>query len=802
MSRWIRVTAFWIALAAAPAPAQEPPRRGIVVDQTGLPLPGVTITVRDGDAPVATMTTAADGSFEAPAGRATSMTASLDGFETVTVAVAPVVRIVLPLAHVTDTTTVVAQPFALESESPTTGRLGTLLTAETVGRMPSSRLKAKESLPLLPSVVRGNDGLLRVGGARPYETPLLVDGFNVSDPATGISNINLPYEVVRGAEALRDPMAVTFGGLVGGVLQLETQAGGDRFKAGVQGFIPRPRFQNPGFGRLEGIFPRAFAGGSAANGRVRYLGSVEYDYEHIPVPDVTQGAGPDVLEQSATMFGRLDVAVSARHALTLEGIAFPASTESVGLSPRRDEPATTDSRSVDVFAGVTDRLGVGSASSLTFKFGVLSHQRTLMPNGAGAAYLSPEGWRGNWFASVDHRAVRYTAAANWAHTIDRWHGTHAVEVGGSVALRRLTGSVSETPVIVEDAAGRLTRRIEFDAAGAIDVGDRPTSAWARDVWQPHQRVQLDAGLRIDGNTAADAIVPSARAGVRYQLDRAGLTMLKAGVGRFVGALPLAVEAFAAYPRRLDRSFDPVTGIAMRSVSLTPSVDQLRLPRATTASVQVERQLAPSLDIQVGATIRRSDRLATLRVPDASGFLMVQSAGAAEYRELQVSGRRTWKDNQQLFVSYVRSSARGELNDFLSVFQALDAPILRPGGMARTTTDARNRWIAWGTFNLPRRSVVSPVVEIRSGFPYSAFDHRYSYEGAPNSREYPAFAALDLIAYKTFTVKKRSADLGVQLFNATNHFNPRDVYPVVGTLRYGEFANSVGTIVRGFMLVKW
>jgi hypothetical protein len=36
-------------------------------------------------------------------------------------------------------------------------------------------------------------------------------------------------------------------------------------------------------------------------------------------------------------------------------------------------------------------------------------------------------------------------------------------------------------------------------------------------------------------------------------------------------------------------------------------------------------------------------------------------------------------------------------------------------MARTTTDARHRWIAWGTFNLPRRSVISPVLEIRSDF---------------------------------------------------------------------------------------
>ena len=55
---------------------------------------------------------------------------------------------------------------------------------------------------------------------------------------------------------------------------------------------------------------------------------------------------------------------------------------------------------------------------------------------------------------------------------------------------------------------------------------------------------------------------------------------------------------------------------------------------------------------------------------------------------------------------------------------------------------------------------------------------------------------------TVTVRDRMADVGVQLFNATNHFNPRDVYPVAGARNHGRFTNSVGLIVRGFMTIKW
>jgi len=95
-----------------------------------------------------------------------------------------------------------------------------------------------------------------------------------------------------------------------------------------------------------------------------------------------------------------------------------------------------------------------------------------------------------------------------------------------------------------------------------------------------------------------------------------------------------------------------------------------------------------------------------------------------------------------------------------------------------------------------------VMEWQSGFPYSVVDASYLYIGEPHGERYPAFMAVDLIAYKTITYRERSADLGIQLFNLTNHFNPREVYPVKGAYKFGSFTNSVGPILRGFMMIKW
>jgi hypothetical protein len=253
---------------------------------------------------------------------------------------------------------------------------------------------------------------------------------------------------------------------------------------------------------------------------------------------------------------------------------------------------------------------------------------------------------------------------------------------------------------------------------------------------------------------------------------------------------------------MDRWFEPHSGQVVRGTMLRPTVGTLRLPRAVAAVVSVERQLGRGLDAQVGFTHRRSYNLATFHVPTDSGILSVDSDGHGSYDEFQVSARKTWVNDQQLFVSYVRSAADGELNEFSSVFQGRDSPLVQPGGLTRLSTDARNRVLAWGTFNLPSRIVVSPVAEWHSGFLYSAVDERYLYAGAPNSRSFPAFVSTDLVAYKTITVKKRSADLGIQIFNVTNRRNPRDVHPVLGTPRMGQFINSVGPILRGYMLLKW
>jgi hypothetical protein len=786
------------AFAVVPILAQT---RGVVVDQTGLPLPGAHIELRRGDQVIATLDTGQDGAFALPATEPTDVIdVSLDGFETAHVAPADAQRVVLALAKATATTEVVAS--VLTSAGASMEHLGSTMTAPLAQRLPTARPRILQSLPLLPAVVRGRDGLLRIGGARPHESSLWIDGFDVTDPVSGTTNIDLPVESVRGMAVLREPVSAAFGDVLGSVASIETTPGGDQFKAGVQGFIPRPRLSRLGLGQIEAFFPRAYVSGHV--GIARYFASTEFNFERVPVPGVTGSSGvPNIGTTGITSFGRFDLQPSTRHTITFEGLFAPATTTSSGLSTLRPEGTVPDVDVRDLFGGLTDRLVLTSRDLLTVRVGAVSHQTTLAATGSGDAILTPEGWEQNWFSKVDASGKREVVSVSWERAGVSWFGMHSISASGSIHHRSMRATLIDQTIRIEDSAGRLVRLIEFGNAGALNPQQTYEGGGLRDLWDVSKRLQIDAGLRLDGGGTSETLVPGPRVGLRYSLDAAGRTTVRGSVGRYVGRAPLAAEAFAQFPSRTDTTFDPSTGVVMRSVMYRPAIVPLPLPRADAIALEVEHRLTPTLELQAAVRQRFGSNLPTVDVPtNGGGAAALEGTGVSHYRELQLSVRKTWMNDSQIFVSYVRSSSVADVNDFGSLFTNFDAPLLEPGGRAPIAADVPHRLRGWATFSLPLRAVVSPAVEWRTGFPYSAQDVFQHYAGEPNSQRFPTYFSADVTAFKTFDLFGRKMDLGMQFFNITSHFNPRDVISVVDSPNYQEFRNSFGVTLAGYMQVRW
>jgi len=98
-------------------------------------------------------------------------------------------------------------------------------------------------------------------------------------------------------------------------------------------------------------------------------------------------------------------------------------------------------------------------------------------------------------------------------------------------------------------------------------------------------------------------------------------------------------------------------------------------------------------------------------------------------------------------------------------------------------------VGWGKIGLPKRSTISPIIEWRSGFPFSVRDERQYFVGVRNSDQtrFPNFFSVDLeLAKEIQLTKKYGVRLSVTGFNLTNHFNPRDVHANVADPQFRSF----------------
>ena len=66
----------------------------------------------------------------------------------------------------------------------------------------------QDALPLLPGVVRGFDGLIRIKGGRTNQANTLVNSVSVTDPFTGQPALSLPVIAVQSVRVLSNPVLV------------------------------------------------------------------------------------------------------------------------------------------------------------------------------------------------------------------------------------------------------------------------------------------------------------------------------------------------------------------------------------------------------------------------------------------------------------------------------------------------------------------------------------------------------------------------------------------------------------------
>jgi hypothetical protein len=180
----------------------------------------------------------------------------------------------------------------------------------------------------------------------------------------------------------------------------------------------------------------------------------------------------------------------------------------------------------------------------------------------------------------------------------------------------------------------------------------------------------------------------------------------------------------------------------------------------------------------------------IQAPDPSnnvGAFDLTGTGQARYRQFEATARLRLAEKRQLFLSYVRSQAQGDVNDFNTFLGSFPLPIIRPNEFGKLPGDIPDRFLTWGLLRFPYGIQIAPVAEYRTGFPYSAFDAAQNYVGIANQYRYPGFFSLDARFSKDVRVSpKYTVRISVSSYNLSNHFNPQDVHSNIADPAYGIF----------------
>jgi hypothetical protein len=84
-------------------------------------------------------------------------------------------------------------------------------------------------------------------------------------------------------------------------------------------------------------------------------------------------------------------------------------------------------------------------------------------------------------------------------------------------------------------------------------------------------------------------------------------------------------------------------------------------------MQVDHQVTERLMFRLGYEERHSHRDFLIQPASQQNELRLLNEGRSFYREFQALARFRFQEGRNIFVSYVRSQARGDLNDFANGF---------------------------------------------------------------------------------------------------------------------------------------
>jgi hypothetical protein len=642
-------------------------------------------------------------------------------------------------------------------------------------------------LPLLPGVVRGPDGRLRAKGGQPTQGALQISSTSLIDPSSGDFDVELPGQSLESVEMLTNPFAAEHGRFSTSLVQIRTTRGTNEWEIEPGGLIPRLRGVVRGIRRFE---PRFSVRGPLRKNRLFLAQDVQFRYVNDPVKSLPDE--PDVRLTSFDSFTRVDGALSTRHTLGGLIVMFPRKIENLTMNTFRPPEVTPEFHQSGMSFGVQDRFAISPTLVLESTLAGRWFEIDVNSDGRQPMIYTPETQQGSFFNDQERevRSWQWVEALSW--TLDRWRGPHLFKFGLDFQNSHYNGRSTSRPVEIRRLDGSLAERRESPRPTTQRVTADELALFAQDRWRISPRITVELGLRMDKEDVVDRVNWSPRGGVSIGVLPEGRGILRGGVGRFRQRTPLNVGAFDQFESRLVTRFGPggaPLGPPVTFVNVPAS--DLRTPEAIAGNVEWNQRFGRRVLFKANYLRRRGSREFILEPDPGRGELRLMSTGRSRYWEFEATARYLGGERRDLTVSYVRSHGTADLNNYDQFYGNLRNPIVRSNEHGLIPTDVPHRVIVRGTIGLPGRWDVAPVIELRSGFPWSAVDEFQDFVGPRNrSGRLPSVRTVDFSLSRPWQVRKYQFRGGLKVYNLLGASAARDVQNDLASPTFGQFFNPI------------
>lgn len=765
------------ALSPAPWQAQSAASGHLqltVTDLNGQPLGLVYVIVQQNGKTVAQERTTASGNallrqlapgtYKVLVQKQGFYTSVIADLEIVSGQTAPVEVRLQPVREYKEEIEVTAQPSPIDPEESASAQA---ITASDISTIPYPTTRDyRNVLRYIPGVV-GDGTQIHVAGASTQEIQDYLDGFEVSQPASGTLAMRVNPDSLRKVDVRSSRYSAQYGKGSGGLVDLQLQDGDNRFRVNGTDFLPT--FQNVKGIHLNNWTPRGYFSGPLVRDKVWFDISHEGETDYNIIKELPEGGDTNRVWRIDDL-GRLRMNLTPGNVLTANALLNMQDSRNAGISAFDPVSVSVNNHNYLYILGLKDQITVASDTLLEFGAAFHRNKSSSLPLGDLPYTLGPSGRSGNYFVTNQNISTRSQGFANLFLRPWKAWGRHQFTVGGRADRVLYDGNIDRGTVQFVDGNAALLRQITYANTPGFSLSTLESSAFVQDRWMPVQRVIIEPGVRWDRDSFLSRDFFSPRIAGTVLVNQASETKISAGIGIYFDRSNLALASNALQGARTDEFFSPVAQIFQATFLMDPRL--LTLPRFTNWSAGIERRLPARVYARVEVLSRHGTHGWSFEGEPGNNF-QLRSNKKDRYDAAQFTLRRELKRGYPALVSYTRSRATStQTVDF-----AIDALLVGNQVGGALPWDAPNQLVAWGSYPLPwklKKFDLAMSSIWRTGFTFVTIDQFGQIVSGPGQFRFPDYFTLNAAVERKFVFRGYRWAGRIGMEDITDRANPNVV----------------------------